>query len=154
VEQPAIIVVQRTARVAGGVEHCEAAGANARGAQAVSSPTAVKIKERGTIPRMREVVDYRGRLIRLTDERREHILQHPEMSDLESTIEQVLSAPEVVRQSSSDPNVELFYRLLRETAVGEKWLCAVVKYTGNDAFLLTAYLTDQLKSGVQLWPRT
>jgi len=37
--------------------------------------------------------------------------------------------------------------------VGDKWLCVVVKYGTNDAFVVTAYLTDQLKKGAQLWPR-
>ena len=36
--------------------------------------------------------------------------------------------------------------------VGDKWLCVVVKYTADDAFVLTAYLTDKLKKGEQLWP--
>jgi len=29
----------------------------------------------------------------------------------------------------------------------------VVKVVGEDAFVLTAYLTDKVKKGVQIWPR-
>lgn len=36
--------------------------------------------------------------------------------------------------------------------VGGKWLCVVVKYEENDAFVVTAYLTDKPKSGEDLWP--
>ena len=75
------------------------------------------------------------------------------MTRLEPAIEQTLRQPEMVMRSASDPAVELFYRHLPDTAVGEKWLCVVVKYTVDDAFLLTAYLTDQLKPGEQLWPK-
>lgn len=32
------------------------------------------------------------------------------------------------------------------------YLCVVVKYAANDAFVLTAYLTDKPKKGEQLWP--
>jgi hypothetical protein len=33
-----------------------------------------------------------------------------------------------------------------------KWLCVVVKYAENDAFVVTAYLTDKPKAGEDLWP--
>ena len=38
------------------------------------------------------------------------------------------------------------------TRVGDKYLCVVVKVVGDDAFVLTAYLTDTIKKGHQLWP--
>jgi hypothetical protein len=37
--------------------------------------------------------------------------------------------------------------------VGGKWLCVVVKYVENDAFVVTAYLTDTPKAGEDLWPK-
>ena len=36
--------------------------------------------------------------------------------------------------------------------MGDKWLCAVVRYADNDAFVLTAYLTDRPKKGERIWP--
>jgi len=48
----------------------------------------------------------------------------------------------------------LNYRYYYSTKVGDKWLCVVVKYAAEDAFVLTAYLTDKPKKGVQLWPST
>jgi len=39
------------------------------------------------------------------------------------------------------------------TRVGGKWLCVVVKYHPNDAFVVTAYLTDQRKDGEIIWPK-
>lgn len=38
------------------------------------------------------------------------------------------------------------------TRVGDKWLCVVVKYKTEDAFVLTAYLTDRPKKGERIWP--
>jgi len=35
--------------------------------------------------------------------------------------------------------------------VGAKWLCVVVKQLDDDAFIITAYLTDKVKQGVDLW---
>ena len=39
-----------------------------------------------------------------------------------------------------------------QTQVGGKWLCVVVKYPPDDGFVVTAYLTDQLKAGDTIWP--
>lgn len=64
----------------------------------------------------------------------------------------VLIAPQLVRRSRSDEAVRLFYEFYAQTIVGGKWLCVVVKYTENDAFVVTAYLTDKPKPGEDLWP--
>jgi len=49
--------------------------------------------------------------------------------------------------------VRLYYEFYAQTAVGGKWLCVVVKYLEQDAFVITAYLTDQPKAGAELWPK-
>jgi hypothetical protein len=46
----------------------------------------------------------------------------------------------------------LFYEFCAQTMVGDKWLCVVVKYAEDDAFVVTAYLTDKPKAGEDLWP--
>jgi hypothetical protein len=97
--------------------------------------------------------DYENREIRLTSERWQHILMHPEMAEIESEIATTLLNPEVVRQSNTDKSVHLYYCYKTQTIVGEKWLCVVVKMLENDAFIITAYLTDKLKKGVQLCPK-
>jgi hypothetical protein len=96
--------------------------------------------------------DFQGLAIRLTDERRAHILEHPEMAGMEAAIEETLLRPERVVQSFSDPQARLYYRFYFRTMVGGKFLCVVVKTLGADAFVLTAYLTDRIKKGVPLWP--
>ena len=102
---------------------------------------------------MKLLKDYQGRDVRLTDERLRHILEHPEMAALESALAETLRQPQYVIQSRAAPEAALSYRFYVGTKVGDKWLCVVVKYVANDAFVVTAYLTDQLKKGVQLWPR-
>jgi hypothetical protein len=88
----------------------------------------------------------------LTDERLAHILEHPEMVGLDDAIGETLSQPQRVIQSLSDPQARLYYRYYVGTRVGDKYLCVVVKVVGADAFVLTAYLTDTIKKGYQLWP--
>jgi hypothetical protein len=91
------------------------------------------------------------RIIRLTDERLAHILEHWEMQGMEDELERVLQQPVVVRRSHSDKTVWLFYRFYTQTPVGGKWLCVLVKLVEDDAFVVTAYLTDKLKAGEDLW---
>ncbi len=100
---------------------------------------------------MEILTDYQNRQIRLTKERLQHILDHPEMVDMRFQLEIVLQNPEVVRQSRSDNKVYLYYRFYDQTIVGAKWLCVVIKDNSDDAFIITAYLTDKLKQGLELW---
>ena len=37
----------------------------------------------------------------------------------------------------------MYYRFSVGTMVGDKFLCVVVKIVGDEAFVLTAYLTDR-----------
>ena len=101
---------------------------------------------------MRILEDCFATRVRLTDERIAHILEHPEMKDMESEIERVLRQPRFTRRSKSDDTVRLFYGFCQETIVGAKWLCVVVKYKEEGAFVVTAYLTDRPKEGENLWP--
>lgn len=101
---------------------------------------------------MRLIRDHRGLPIRLTDERLAHILEHPEMARLEEAMTETLTAPERVVQSLTDQQARLYYRYYAATPVSGKHLCVVVKKLDEDAFVVTAYLTDKVKRGVQLWP--
>jgi hypothetical protein len=94
-----------------------------------------------------------GNVVRLTDERLDHVLEHGEMAKLGDELEHVLQSPSEVRRSRFDENVRLFYRFYAATAVGGKWLCVVVKYPTEDAFVINAYLTDSVKAGEILWPK-
>jgi len=101
---------------------------------------------------LKTVTDCFGIPVRLTDERIAHILEHPEMKEMDAEVDRLLAAPQIVRRSRSDDAVRLFYGFYPQTIVGAKWLCVVVKYIGSDAFVVTAYLTDKPKLGVPLWP--
>ena len=74
------------------------------------------------------------------------------MVGLEGAIRDTLVHPEHVIESVSDLQARLYYRWYVGTRVGEKFLCVVVKIIGDDAFVLTAYLTDAIKKGHRIWP--
>jgi len=73
------------------------------------------------------------------------------MKEMRTAVEETLEGPEVVVQSMSDPEGRLYYRFHGRTLVGGKHLCVVVKLRDDDAFVVTAYLTDQVKKGTVLW---
>lgn len=101
---------------------------------------------------MKRLTDCFGNKVRLTGERLAHILEHPEMAGMAAEIERVLRQPRWVRRSRSDTTVRLFYEFFAQTIAGGKWVCVVVKYVPKNAFVVTAYLTDQPKVGEDLWP--
>lgn len=76
------------------------------------------------------------------------------MRGLEHAIEDTLAHPHEVIQSLSDPDAHLYYRFYVRTMVGGKFLCVVVKVSRQDAFVITAYLTDKVKRGVRIWPKS
>ena len=102
---------------------------------------------------MKILKDFQGRLIRLTEERLKHILEHPEMEKMVSEIATTLRSPEKVFESLSDAQAHMYYRFYLGTKVGDKFLCVVVKVLPNDAFVITGYLTDTLIRGRMIWPR-
>ena len=67
---------------------------------------------------MRLLSDYQGRAIRLTEERRNHILRHPEMVGLDEDIERAVATPDSVVESVTDTETRLYYRFLAQTLVG------------------------------------
>ena len=102
---------------------------------------------------MKGLRDFEKRHVRFTAERREHILEHPEMKGMISQVGKVLAEPQRVVLSLSDDESYLYYRWYVDTCVGDKYLCVVVKVRDKDAFVLTAYLTDSIKKGELLWPK-
>ena len=76
------------------------------------------------------------------------------MAELEAEIAESLRRPERVVQSLSDPEAWLYYRRDPTTRAGDKYLCVVVKIGATDGFVVTAYVTDRVKRGNQLWPET
>jgi hypothetical protein len=97
--------------------------------------------------------DYEARVIRLTEERRTHILDHPEMADQLDRVAETLAGPDVVVSTSADETVHVYHKRYAQTPVTEKFLLVAVKVLGDDAFMLTAFFSNRQKKGVTLWPR-
>ena len=103
--------------------------------------------------RTRRLTDYADRTVRLTDERLGHIHEHPEMVGQERRIGAVLRKPDIVFTSHKDASVHVYYRHYARGPVGSKHLMVAVKILENDAFVITAFFTDEVKGAEQVWPK-
>ena len=101
------------------------------------------------------ILEYQGNVIGVTDERLKHIKEHPEMAIHTDKINETLSYPDRVIKSQSDNEASLYYRQYDRLSIGDKYLCVVVKFKQDDAFVITitAYFTDSIKKGDVLWKK-
>ena len=98
-----------------------------------------------------EFTDNFNRKITLSEERWIHITEsHPETSELLKELEGTLDNPELIRNSAYDENVVLFYRYYAHIYEG-KYMCVVVRL--DSALIVTAYITDRIKSGDVVWKK-
>lgn len=97
-----------------------------------------------------EVISVLGRKIRVTESHWNFIVQHKhlEINGLEREIQEALIGPETVRKSQEDENVFLYYRKFHKLFV-----CIVCRHLNGDGFIITCYLTNKIKEGMQIWPR-
>lgn len=97
--------------------------------------------------------DYNGRSIRLTDERWQHILEHPEMVEQHDRIQETLKSPELVVETVKDSLVHAYHRLYEKTPVTRKYMIVAVKIEFDDAFVITAFYSSRQKRGKVIWHR-
>ena len=103
---------------------------------------------------MPDLIDVRGRRIRLTEERVTHLeTDHPEMKGQIERAHETVADPDRIVSARSDEKAELYYRLYTETPVTMKFMCVVVKDSETDGFVVTAYYTDSVKKGTLVWQK-
>ena len=76
------------------------------------------------------------------------IKKHPVMTDKITDVMMALSDPNEIRRSRKDDMVYLFYK-----GDSPRWTCAVIKNKTEYGFLVTAYPTDSIKEGDNIWKK-
>ncbi|MDI6728676.1 MAG: hypothetical protein QMD44_07110 [Thermodesulfovibrionales bacterium] len=74
-------------------------------------------------------------------------IKHPVMRNKEDIVKSVLQMPDEIRQSKVDKDVFLYYKRF------DRLYCVVVKHTGKEGFLITAYPVDKIKEGEIVWTK-
>jgi len=89
--------------------------------------------------------------VRLTRDRRREIIRfkHPAPAGYEAEVRECVREPELIRESTKDPGVHLYYR------PGDRgYVCVVPSGVDPDErIVITAYFTKSLKKGTDLWTR-
>ena len=105
------------------------------------------------------IYDFQGRPIRLPWERWLHIIDphgdHPYMVHLREELEETLKEPDLIIQSTVNPELgRVYHKWYEETVVGGKWVRVVVYFLADDdAFVATAYVDSEVIAGEVLWSR-
>jgi hypothetical protein len=75
--------------------------------------------------------------------------KHPALAGHENQLRECLADPEVIRASTKDPNVHLYYR-----RQAREYICVVIGESDHqDHFVITAYFTREIKKGAELWKK-
>lgn len=93
-----------------------------------------------------------GIIVRTTKEYWQKIIttKHPSIATLEAKVKEALEKPDEIRRSRQDTKVHLYYR-----NIGKLFVCAVVDHiNGKQGYIITAYLTDRIKEGEQIYVKT
>jgi hypothetical protein len=104
-------------------------------------------------PATKTIKDYAGRVVQLTAERWQHVIEHSEMRGQKHKLRQTWREPHRVLTSRLDSSVHLYYRLYERSPAGWKCLMVAVKVLRDAAFVITAFFTDELKGGKNIWPK-
>lgn len=73
--------------------------------------------------------------------------KHPALKGKERLVRSCIENPSLVRESSKDPEVHMYY-----LAYGLNHLCVVVAPAGpKERFVVTSCFTENIKDGKELW---
>jgi hypothetical protein len=77
-------------------------------------------------------------------------VKHPSIASHEGNAKKTLKDPDEIRKSQKDPRVHLYY-----LNIGKLNVCVVADHeTKTAGYIITAYLTDRIKEGEQIYVKS
>ena len=74
-------------------------------------------------------------------------IKHPSIAKHTREVKDALRDPGQIRRSKQDPKVHLYYK-----NIGKLYVCVVADHINKDeGYIITAYLTDRIKEGEQIY---
>ena len=93
-----------------------------------------------------------GVTVRTTKEYWQQIItiKHPSIAKYEKQVQLALRDPDEIRRSRKDLQVHLYY-----LNIGKLFLCVVADHVSKtNGYIITAYLTDRIKEGEQIYVKS
>lgn len=75
------------------------------------------------------------------------------MAGQEAMMQATLGQPDIIKRSTYDSQVNLYYRKYETSQVATKYLVVIVKIDNSSGFILTSFYTDKIKIGETVWER-
>lgn len=76
--------------------------------------------------------------------------KHPSIAKYEEKAKEALKTPDEIRQSTQDARVHLYYK-----SIGQVSICVVADHLSKtEGYIITAYLTDRIKEGEQIYVKS
>lgn len=74
-------------------------------------------------------------------------IKHPAIAKYTKQVKDALRNPDQIRRSRQDPKVHLYYKY-----IGKLSVCVVADHISKtEGYIITAYLTDRIKEGEQIY---
>jgi hypothetical protein len=90
-----------------------------------------------------------GRLIRLTDERWQHIIErHPEVEGYLAKIQSTIRYPDIIVKNQYNKNERYYHKYFKSL---KNHFIIIVEYEKN--FIITAFISRKIKKGEILWKK-
>ena len=90
-----------------------------------------------------------GQLIRLTEERWQHIIErHPEVEGHLAKIQSTIQNPDIIVKNQYNKNERYYHRYFKSLT---NYLVIVIEYKKN--FIITAFISRKVKRGEILWSK-
>ena len=93
-----------------------------------------------------EIVDKKGRKIRMTGWNWEHIIRrHPNISSEKEKIIEPRENPDKITNSLKDEKARFYYKYYKHRKSKNKFLMILVKYLNGDGFIISAHFIRTTK---------
>ena len=115
--------------------------------KSISYPRSGVIRKKRQVFTVATPLGYR---VTLSRERWRQIVRfkHPALKGCEKLLKECLQKPALVRESAKESDVHLYYN-----ECDDDFLCVVAAPSASDYFVVTAYFTENIKEGKELWKR-
>ena len=93
-----------------------------------------------------EVIDKKGRKLRMTDYNWNHIIKrHPEIASQKEKIIETLEKPDKIVTSLEDEEVRYYYKYYKNLRSPYRFVRVIVKYLKDEGFIISSHFMETMQ---------